>query len=181
VRADAEGNRRRILEVARAALEAGSTPRMAAIAREAGVGQGTLYRHFATWSELTLAVHRDEMNALVAVAPELLETLAPLEALRAWLTRLAEYGLLKRDLGDAMHLALQEQVPTSDGALDLTALDTLLAAGRAAGVVREDVTPADLLQLVGFLWRLERTRDRAERCARLIDVVVSGLRPADGA
>lgn len=176
MRADAETNRQRILDVARSALLEGSRPPMAAIARAAGVGQGTLYRHFPTWADLVLAVHRDEMNGLVAAGPQLLETYAPLEALRQWLQQLAAYGRLKHDLSDAMHVALLEHAPTNNGSLDLTALDALLAAGSNDGTLRGDITARDLLQLVSFLWRIEDGPDQTERCDVLLDVVINGLR-----
>lgn len=170
MRTDAVRNREKILDVARAALGAGETPTMAAVARAAGVGQGTMYRNFPTWSDLVMEVHRADMAALVDAAPALLEKLPPVEALTVWLGQLAEYGRIKKGLSEAMHSALLERYP------DLTALDLILAAGRADGSIRADVTGEDVVLMVGFLWRAELTADHA---ARLLHVVVDGLRPSN--
>jgi AcrR family transcriptional regulator len=176
MRADARENRARILHVARAELDAGRTPTMAAVAEQAGVGKGTLYRHFTTWQDLVLEVHRSDMAELAGAAPGLLAALPPLEAMRAWLARLAEYGRLKRGLSDAMHAALRTPGESRDEAPDVSAIDLILEAGRADGSMRDDISGQDVLLLVGFLWRLDLTPDRDERSARLLDVVLRGLR-----
>jgi AcrR family transcriptional regulator len=178
MRADARENRARILDVARAELDAGRTPTMAAVAEQAGVGKGTLYRHFTTWQDLVLEVHRSDMAELAAAAPGLLASLPPLEAMRSWLARLAEYGRLKRGLSDAMHAALRTQGEGGNEPPDIGAIDLILEAGRADGSMRDDISGQDVLLLVGFLWRLDLTPDRDERSARLLDVVLQGLRRA---
>ena len=109
MRSDARQNRERIVAVARAELSAGRTPGMAEIARAAGVGQGTLYRHFPTWHDLLLEVHLSDMDKLAAAAPDLLERHPPLKALELWLDQLADYGRLKRGLSDAMHALIREK------------------------------------------------------------------------
>jgi AcrR family transcriptional regulator len=176
VRTDARQNRERILEVARAALNAEQAPTMAAVARAAGVGQGTLYRHFPTWPDLVMEVHRADMAELVDVAPELLGRQPPLEALATWLGRLAEYGRLKKGLSDAMHAAMREHSGGEEHYPDLTPINLILAAGQADGSIRGDVSGEDVLLLVGFLWRLDLTADRDERSTRLLHVVLDGLR-----
>lgn len=171
MRADATRNRARILEAARAALDAERTPPMSTVAQEAGVGQGTLYRHFPTWSALVMAVHRDDVDALIASAPRLLEQHPPVEALRLWLHRLAEYGRIKHGLSGALHVDLADEGRASI----VEAIQLFLTAGAADGPLRADVDGADVLLLVGFLWRLDLTPDRDARAARLLEVTVAGL------
>jgi len=172
MRADARQNRERILDVARAALEAGDAPPMTAIAQSAGVGQGTLYRHFPTWHDLVLEVHRTDMTALADLAPALLKVYSPTEALEIWLKRLADYGRIKKGLSAALHDRL-----TGEGFSSRSiAIDQILAAGAADGSLRPDVTGEDVVLLVGFLWRLEPTPDRTEQADRLMRVVLDGLR-----
>lgn len=176
LRADAKQNRERILEVARAALSAGQTPAMAAVARAAGVGQGTLYRHFPTWQDLVLEVHRADIAELSGAASRLLGRQPPVEALAAWLSQLAEYGRIKKGLSDAMHAAMRERFAGEGHYLILSSIDLLLDAGKADGSIRGDVSAQDVLLLVGFLWRLDLTGDRDERSARLLRIVLDGLR-----
>lgn len=176
MRADARQNKERILAVARAALTAEQAPTMAAVARAAGVGQGTLYRHFPTWPDLVMEVHRADMAGLVDAAPRLLARLPPIEALAAWLNQLAEYGRIKKGLSDALHAAMREQFAGEGTYPDLTPIDLILDAGTADGSIRGDVTGRDVLLLVGFLWRLDLTADRDERSARLLRIVLDGLR-----
>ncbi|MEV4759957.1 TetR family transcriptional regulator [Micromonospora sp. NPDC049559] len=176
LRTDARQNRERILEVARAALNAEPAPTMAAVARAAGVGQGTLYRHFPTWQDLVLEVHHADIADLVAAAPRLLEQLPPIAALAAWLSQLADYRRLKKGLSDAMHAAMRERLGGEEGHPVTGPLDLLVNAGKADGSIRADVSGEDVLLLVGFLWRLDLTPDRDERSARLLRIVLGGLR-----
>jgi len=176
LRTDARENRERILEVARAALGTEPAPTMAAVARAAGVGQGTLYRHFPTWQDLVLEVHRADIADLVAAAPRLLEQLPPIAALAEWLGRLADYGRLKKGLSDAMHTAMRDRLAGEGGHPVTEPIDLLVNAGRADGSIRPDVSGEDVFLLVGFLWRLDLTPDRDERSARLLRIVLDGLR-----
>lgn len=173
MRADAVRNRARIIEAARAALDAGQTPPMSVVAAEAAVGQGTLYRHFPTWAELVMAVHREDVTGLIEMAPRLLDRHPPIRALQLWLQRLAEYGRIKHGLSGALHtdLATEGQAPI------VAAIQLFLDAGAADGTIRTDIGGHDLLLLVGFLWRLDLTPERDDRAARLLDVVLHGLQP----
>ena len=94
MRADAKGNRERIIAAARSALQEERTPSMVEVGRAAGVGQGTLYRHFPSWEDLLIAVHLEDMSRLNAAAPALLAEHGPGTALRTWLEMLGEYGRL---------------------------------------------------------------------------------------
>lgn len=176
MRADARANKARIVDAARRVLERGTGGGMASVAKEAGVGQGTIYRHFASWDALVIEVHRADMAQLAGAAPALLEQHPPFEALRAWLTLLADYGRLKSDLSEAMSRALHETLGPPEQLTDLTALETLIAAAQEDGSVRRDCTAADVFLLVGFLWRMGDSPDRPARADRLLDVVLEGLR-----
>jgi AcrR family transcriptional regulator len=103
VRADARRNRARIIEVAQDAFTTSGDVSLNSIAKKAGVGPGTLYRHFPTREALILAVYRHEVEQLAAYAPELLKEHPPLEALRLWWDRLAYYGRIKHGLSDVLH------------------------------------------------------------------------------
>lgn len=175
-RADAQKNRDRILEVARDALAVSSDASLNSIAKKAGVGPGTLYRHFPTREALVLAVYRHDVQQLVDSAPLLLEEHPPLDALRLWFDRLAYYGRIKHGLADVLHAA------TSDGLVGETygpvigAITLLLRACEEAGSIRSGLDPDDVLLMLGFLWRIDPSGDWEARANRMLDLVVDGLR-----
>ena len=175
-RADAQKNRDRILEVARDALAVSSDASLNSIAKKAGVGPGTLYRHFPTREALVLAVYRHDVQQLVDSAPLLLEEHPPLDALRLWFDRLAYYGRIKHGLADVLHAA------TSDGLVGETygpvigAITLLLRACEEAGSIRSGFDPDDVLLMLGFLWRIDPSGDWEARASRMLDLVVDGLR-----
>src|ERR1044072_7168622 len=106
MRADAEQTRERILEVARPALKASSAASLQSIAKAAGVGQGTLYRHFPSREALLLAVYRHDVTELIAAgAPAPRADPPPVEALGQWFARLAAYGRIKHGVGEAVEAA----------------------------------------------------------------------------
>jgi AcrR family transcriptional regulator len=175
LRADAQLNRDRILEVARHALAASSDASLNSIAKKAGVGPGTLYRHFPNREGLVLAVYRHEVQQLADLAPQLLEEHPPLVALRLWFDRLAYYGKIKHSLADVLHAA------TSDGLVGETygpvigAITLLLHACEEAGTLRSGIDADDVLLMVGFLWRLDPSNDWEARASRMLDFVMDGL------
>jgi AcrR family transcriptional regulator len=175
-RRDVERNRALILDRARATLDADPDAPMHAFAKAAGVGQATLYRHFPTREALVLAVHREDVASLVALAPELLETRPPTLALRLWFDRLSQYGRIKHGLGGALYAATHARLAEEGYRPVVDAIGLLLDAGIADGSFRDDVGPEEVLLLVGFLWRLAPDEDRDAQAARLLDVVVAGLR-----
>lgn len=174
-RADAAENRARILAAARAEIAAGADVKLNAIAQRAGVGQGTLYRHFPTRADLLAEVYRADVDALVEAAGTLLAEHDPLTALRLWLDRVAGYAEVKRgvlaavEAGTGQRLAEHSLGPIGD------AITRLLDAGRAAGTVRPDVDARDVVILIGYLSRLDAT-EFDERARRLLTVVLDGLR-----
>jgi AcrR family transcriptional regulator len=174
-RADAELNRSRILDAARASLAESGEASMQSIAKRAGIGQGTLYRHFPTREALVLEVHRRDVAELVDAAPALLAGHLPAEALRLWLDRLAYYGQIKRGLAGALHTATYRQLAGEGYGPVINAITVLLDACQQAGAVRRDIEAEEVLLLVGFLWRIETDDGWASRTARMLDVVMDGL------
>ena len=175
-RADAQRNRKRLVEVARRAFTSGEGKvSLEAIAREAGVGIGTLYRHFPTREALVEAVYRAERTRLCDSAAELLSKEPPDRALRAWMDRFAGYVATKREMADALRVLLADGTITSAQAREelSTAARLLLDAGAAEGTLRSDVAPEDVVTaLVGiFLVAIG-----PEQATRLVDLLMDSLR-----
>jgi AcrR family transcriptional regulator len=180
LRADAALNRRRLIDSARAALAAADDiddVTMHGVARAAGVGQATIYRHFPTREDLLLAVYHVDVERLVATAPELLERYAPREALRHWLDQVAAYGRIKQGLAQVVHAATREAIRSQWRPPVLDALSQLLDAAQQAGQIRPDVDADDLWRLCAFLWSREVADDWQTRTKHLLDLVFDGLRP----
>ena len=174
-RADAELNRSRILDAARESLAESGDASMQSIAKRAGIGQGTLYRHFPTREALVLEVHRHDVAELVDAAPAQLAEHPPREALRLWLDRLALYGQIKRGLAGAFHTATHSQLAGEGYGPVINAITLLLDACKEVGAVRADIEAEEVLLLVGFLWRIETDDNWAVRTARMLDLVMAGL------
>ena len=172
-RADAERNRRRLLEVARTALETSGETTMQSIAKAAGVGQGTLYRHFPSREALLIEVYQDDFERLLDSAHHLLRTQPPERALRAWLDGLALFGRKKHALADVLDAATRHDLHTQQYGRIIAAIAALLDAGKRAGRLRPDIEPDELLPLVSFLWQLDANQDT--RIPRLLDLVADGL------
>ncbi|WP_419995669.1 TetR/AcrR family transcriptional regulator [Streptomyces boninensis] len=174
-RADAADNRARIIRVAGEVLGGGGEIRLNAIAKQAGVGQGTLYRHFPTREDLLSEVYRADVEALVAAAPALLAEHDPATALARWFDRLVEYARVKRGVLAAVEAAVWQDLSAHSLGPMGKALTTLLDAGKAAGVVRPDVDARDITLLVGYLTRLEEDEWDA-RARHVLTIVLDGLR-----
>lgn len=173
MRADAEQNRERILEVARTALKASSAASLQSIAKAAGVGQGTLYRHFPSREALIVELYRHEIQHLIDLAPALLESNQPLEALRLWFGEVARYGQLKYGAAEVIHAA------TSDDEYYepfVRAIAVLLDRGAADGSLKQGLDPEDVLLQLSVLWRIDPERGGEARAARILDLIIDGLR-----
>jgi AcrR family transcriptional regulator len=177
MRVDAQHNRARILEVAHDLLAASSDASMNSIAKTAGVGPGTLYRHFPNREALILAVYRHDVQRLVDSAPELLSGQPALSALTRWFERLASYVRLKHGLGDAMDAATKEALTQETYGPVVGVVALMLAAGEADGTIRPGLDPADVLLLMGCLWRTPDTAGGRDQIQRLLDIVSRGLQP----
>jgi AcrR family transcriptional regulator len=176
LRADAQLNRERILGVAHDALAESGDASLNSIAKRAGVGAGTLYRHFPTREALILAVYQHEVQGLVESVPALLSEHPPLEALRLWFEELAGYVKIKHGLGDALHAATAEDIVSETYGPVTNAIGQLLRAGEDAGTVRPGLDPGDVLLLMGFLWRTGPGEQGKAQAARLLDLVIDSLR-----
>jgi AcrR family transcriptional regulator len=177
LRADAARNRARVLEVAYETFAAeGLAVPIDEIARRAGVGAGTVYRHFPTKEALFEAVTVARVRELVALARAGGAAADPGAALDALLGRIAEEAVAKRDLPDALGGVGEAAVSVARTELH-GALDTLLDRARAAGAVREGIGAAELMVLLkGLLQAVQESGDPALP-ARLLAVVRDGLRP----
>lgn len=176
LRADAQQNRSRILDVAREALTADPEASLNSIAKAAGVGAGTLYRHFPNRGALVLEIYRQEIQQMVDLAPALIAEHPPLIALRLWFDRLAHYGRIKHSVADALHAVMNESVHGETYGPMVDAIDQLLRAGEKAAVIRPGVDAEDLLLLMGFLWRTPPGAQGEARAERLLDLVIESLK-----
>jgi AcrR family transcriptional regulator len=179
-RADAARNRDQLLAAATRILsDAESEMSMRAVAREAGVGIATLYRHFPTRESLVEAVYRDQVVRLTGGARELLAAESPDRALRRWMDLFGDWIATKRGMldtmlsliesGDLPHARTREEL--------LAAVDLILEAGRSSGDLRTDVSAEEVVALIIGVFTVAHQAGRADEAARLLDVVLDGLRP----
>ena len=177
-RSDARRNRDAIVAAALEALTESPDASLNAIAKRAGVGNATLYRHFQTREDLVLAVYRHEVYRLVESADQLLEDHAPLDALRRWVERLAHYAVTKHGLADALRKATSpgsDLSSTETYAAIVGALNRLLQANIAVGTVRPDLNAEDVILALAGLWQLDPTGDWSAQAGRIYDIVLGGL------
>jgi AcrR family transcriptional regulator len=179
-RVDAQRNRERLLEVAKAAFaDEGPDVSLDEIARRAGVGIGTLYRHFPTRDAIVGAVYRREVEQLAGSATLLLGSLSPGEALREWMRLFVDYIATKKVMASALDSIVggATELYASSGTQITDAMFLLVDRAGAIGDIRPDVDPNDLLRaLVGFT-RLNTSPDWQASALRLIDILMDGLRP----
>jgi AcrR family transcriptional regulator len=189
LRADAQRNRDRLLEVAVRAFSSGGPgsggtesggPEVTldAIAREAGVGIGTLYRHFPTREALVEAAYRSELARLCDGVPGLLAELPPEQALRAWMDRFVDYMTTKRGMADALRAVIASGGnPYEQSRTRLTgAITDLLQAGADTGSLRRDVAPTDVLASLSGVSLAAGEPERRDQAGRLLDLLMDGLR-----
>ena len=177
-RADALQNRERILTVALVELARAADVPLSAIAQKAGVGQGTLYRHFPTREALVMEVYRYEMGHVVNFAKLLLEEYPPDEALERWMHRLAEYSMTKAGLANAIReVSSVKDCQGSDGyGPVIAAAQLLLDANEQAGTIRPGITTDDFFLAIAGIWQIDFSSDWQPRLAWLINFVMQGLR-----
>lgn len=177
-RADARRNRDRLLRAAAAAFGAGDEPALEAVAAEAGVGIGTLYRHFPSREALVEAVYRSELHALCEKAQDLLAAHEPSAALRQWMGNYADFVTTKRHMADTLRAVFTAgAIPSALTRNAVTgAVAAILAAGAEAKSLRADVDPDDVVTaLLGVFLATDGPADRA-RIDRLLDLLAAGLR-----
>ncbi|WP_312034442.1 helix-turn-helix domain-containing protein [Actinoplanes sp. TBRC 11911] len=177
LRADAQRNHERLLEIAAEAFaREGTQTSLKAIAQEAGVGIGTLYRRFPTRETLVEAVYRNEVARLCDSAAELLESLPPEDALRAWMESFVDFMAAKQGMADVLRpdlMPADDRMQTRD--LLRAALARLLDAGVATDTVRPGVDPYDLLMSLGGIVLIAGAEGRRDLASRLIDLLLRGV------
>jgi AcrR family transcriptional regulator len=179
-RADAMRNREHLLEIAKLAFtEAGADVSLDEIARRAGVGIGTLYRHFPTRGAIIEAVYRREVEQLAEGAERLLASLPPGAALHEWMRLFVDYIATKKVIAPALGtiVAGAPELFAASGTRITGAMTLLVESARTSGDVRADANPDDLLRaLIGFTYGNSSPSWEAS-ARRLIDILMDGLRP----
>ena len=179
LRADAQRNRDRLLQAAvRAFAQEGPDATLDAIAKDAGVGIGTLYRHFPTREALVEAAYRNELARLCDAVADLLAAMPPDEAMRAWMDRFVGYMTTKRGMADALRAVIASGGnPFAQSRDRLTgAITVLLGAAAAAGTVRPDIEPGDVLASLSGVSLAAGEPAQREQAGRLLDLLMDGLR-----
>jgi AcrR family transcriptional regulator len=179
MRADARRNRDKLIEVAAAAFaEYGVEASLEEIARRAGVGIGTLYRHFPTREHLVEVVYRREVELLCAAADELAQRERPDVALEQWMQRFVGYIATKRGMANSLQLlyATNSQLFAKTSGMVPQALQRLVEAAAAAGSIRKDIESADVLQALAGIYSAPNSPDWRERSRRLVRLLMDGLR-----
>ncbi len=179
-RADAQRNRERILEVAKKEFtRSGANASLEEIAKKAGVGPGTLYRHFPTREELLVAVYRSEMEKLAAAERTFADTLPPVEALRAWLLLFVDAVETKQIIVPVLNTLVGDpkKVFETSHAQIHEALRALVKRAIKSGDIRKDLDPIDLLRALVGVANVATGPDWRYSARRLVDILVTGSRP----
>jgi len=178
-RADARRNREHLLTTAsRLFTERGPDVPYLDIAKAAGVGVGTVYRHFPARGELVEAAYRTELDAVVDVAAELLASLPPEQALRAWMDRFVDYMTTRIGMGEAIRAVVAaggNAFAHSRERLDV-ALEILLGATARAGITRADILANDVLMSLSGIAMAAGGPGGREQAGRMLDLLFAGLR-----
>ena len=178
-RADAERNRVRLLETAKAAFaEKGSGASLDEIARTAGVGAGTLYRHFPTRDALVAAVYRNETEQLVAAADRLEETHPPVMALREWLLLFVDYIATKHGMYEVLNSIAggTSELYSASTAQMKQAIAKLVDRAVASGDIRLDLDPLDLLRALAGVANIGLGPDGERAAKHMVDILIAGVR-----
>jgi AcrR family transcriptional regulator len=179
LRADARRNKEKLIEVAAHAFaENGVETSLEDIARRAGVGIGTLYRHFPTREHLVEIVYRRELEILAVAAGGLAETHTPDAALEEWMRLFVGYIATKRGMANSLRILMSSNsalFAEGSGVLR-AALDDLLKHAAKAGAVRSDIDTTDLLHALSSIYSIPDSPDWRDRSHRLIGLLMDGLR-----
>jgi AcrR family transcriptional regulator len=179
-RADAQRNRERILEVAKEAFtRSGANASLDDIAKQAGVGPGTLYRHFPTREELLQAVYRSELEKLAAAARTLSQTMTPIEALRAWLLLFVDAIAAKQLIAPALNTLIGDHKKMFEASYvqALEAIRSLVKRAIKSGDIRRDLEPIDLLRVLVGVANVATSSEWQQSARRLVDILVTGSMP----
>jgi AcrR family transcriptional regulator len=179
-RTDAQRNRERILEVAKEAFtRSGVNTSLDDIAKQSGVGAGTLYRHFPTRDALLEAVYRTEVEKIAAAERKLSEKLPPVEALRAWMLLFVDYIAAKQIIAPALNTLVggPSKVYEASRAQVQGAIDGLVKRAIKSGDIRRDLDPFDLLRALIGVSNVASSPDWKQSARRLVDILITGSRP----
>jgi AcrR family transcriptional regulator len=178
-RADALRNRERILEFAKQAFtRSGANINLDELAREAGVGPGTLYRHFPTRDALLEAVYRSEVEKLAAAEQKFAATMPPANALRAWMLLFVDYIAAKQIIAPALNILMggPSKVFESTGHRIKGAIHALVDRAIESGDIRADLDPLDLLRALIGVSNVASAPDWQQSARRLVDILIAGSR-----
>lgn len=181
-RADAQRNRERILEQAKKAFsQANGDISLEDVARQAGVGAGTLYRHFPTRDALLESVYQAEVEKLAEEERRLVQTLPPLEALRSWMKLFVDYIATKKIIAPALNSIVggPSKLFETSGALIIGAVHALVSRAVENGDIRADIDPLDLLRALVGVSNVASAPDWQASAKRLVDILLLGSRPTD--
>src|SRR5215472_2469698 len=181
LRTDAAENRERILEAAKEAFARfGANTSLDDIAKQAGVGPGTLYRHFPARDALIEAVYRTEVEKMAAAQRELSEKLAPAEALRAWMLLFVDHIAAKQIIAPALNTIVGGPSKLFEGSRSQMtgAINTLVSRAIESGDIRPDLDPFDLLRALIGVANVASTPDWRQSARRLVDILLTGSRPS---
>lgn len=179
-RADAQRNRERILGVAKQAFARhGADTSLDDIAKQAGVGPGTLYRHFPTREELLEAVYRTEVEKLAAAERKFAQTLPPLQALRAWLLLFVDSLATKQIIAPALTALVADPKKVFEASYSQIweAARALVKRAIKNGDIRKDLDPIDLLRALIGVANVATTSDWQQSARRLVDILIAGSLP----
>jgi AcrR family transcriptional regulator len=179
-RADAQRNRERILGVAkREFTRLGANASLEELAKKAGVGPGTLYRHFPTREDLLVAVYRSEMEKLAAAERNLADSMSPVDALRSWLLLFVDAVETKQIIAPVLNTLVGDpkKVFESSYAQIHEALRALVKRAIKSGDIRKDLDPIDLLRAIVGVSNVSASPDWQQSAKRLVDILITGARP----
>ena len=179
-RSDAQRNRERILEVAKEAFtRSGANTSLDDIAREAGVGPGTLYRHFPSREALLEAVYRSQIEKLAAAEEKFAQKLPPVEALRAWLLLFVDYIAAKQIIAPALNALVGDPKKLFEAsyARIWDAIRALVKRAVKSGDIRKDLDALDLLRALIGVANVATSPDWQQSARRLVDILIAGARP----
>jgi AcrR family transcriptional regulator len=179
-RTDAQRNRERILEVAKLAFsQFGVNASLDEIARQAGIGPGTLYRHFPTREDLLEAVYRTEVEKLAAAERRFAETMAPVEALRAWMLLFVDYIAAKQIIAPVLNALVGDPKKVFEASYGQVwgAIRALVKRAIKSGDIRKDLDPIDLLRALIGVANVSTSPDWQQSARRLVDILITGSRP----
>src|SRR5258708_9355118 len=177
---DDQKNRERILTVARGHfLKSGATARLEDIAKQAGVGIGTLYRHFSTREGLLKAVYFDVTEQLAKAGQEFAETLPPVEALRAWMMLFVDFIAEKQIIAPALNALVNDPRKLIEASYSQIweTVRALVKRAIKSGDIRKDLDSIDLLRALVGVANLATTPDWKKSARKLVEILILGSRP----